>query len=438
MTGIGWFTIMRLGLVNMALGSFVVLATAMLNRVMVVEIGMLAAIPAGLVALFRMVQITRARWGYDSDKGGARTPWIIGGMMVLGLGGVLASAATALMATQAVLGMALAVLAFVLMGLGAGASGTCFLALLATRVRPQRRAAAATIVWMMMIFGIVLTAAGAGALLEPFTFSRLVTVTAIVAIIACLATVLGVWGVERRTVSVAQASVTAEGVPDSFAETMREVWAEPSSRFLTIFIFVSMLAFSAQDLILEPFAGLVFGMTPGESTQLSGTQHQGVFLGMALVGILGSGFGIGSLRIWTVLGCLASATALSALAIGGYADANWPLKANVFALGFANGIFAVGAIGCMMGLASAGSAGREGARMGMWGAAQAMAFALGGMIGAVAVDVMRALLDSTVQAYALVFGAEAALFAVSAILALSLREAHQQSPDFQAAIVAGE
>jgi len=71
------------------------------------------------------------------------------------------------------------------------------------------------------------------------------------------------------------------------------------ARRFTVFVFVSMLAYSAQDLILEPFAGLVFAMTPGQSTQLSGVQHGGVFLGMVLVALAGStaaGRRIASLR----------------------------------------------------------------------------------------------------------------------------------------------
>jgi BCD family chlorophyll transporter-like MFS transporter len=94
--------------------------------------------------------------------------------------------------------------------------------------------------------------------------------------------------------------------------------ASPPRRF-TIFVFVSMLAYSAQDLILEPFAGTVFGFTPGESTQLSGVQHGGVLLGMLLVALAGQRVSagghfpvlcLGSLRGWTIGGCLASALAL--------------------------------------------------------------------------------------------------------------------------------
>ena len=142
-----------------------------------------------------------------------------------------------------------------------------------------------------------------------------------------------------------------------------------------MFVFVSMLAFSAQDLILEPFAGSVFGLTPGATTQLSGLQHGGVLLGMIAAALAGSRWHIGSLRQWTIGGCIASALALAGLVAGGAMGPPWPLHATVFALGAANGAFSIAAIGSMMRMASQGRTQREGVRMGLWGAAQAIAFA---------------------------------------------------------------
>ena len=49
-------TIVRLGLVQAAIGAVVVLMTSTLNRVMVVELGLPAAVPGGLVALHFAVQ----------------------------------------------------------------------------------------------------------------------------------------------------------------------------------------------------------------------------------------------------------------------------------------------------------------------------------------------------------------------------------------------
>jgi BCD family chlorophyll transporter-like MFS transporter len=128
------------------------------------------------------------------------------------------------------------------------------------------------------------------------------------------------------------------------------------------------------------------------------------------------------LRAWTVGGCIASALALFAIAGGGFLAPTWPLPASVFALGVSNGAFAVAAIGSMMALAGHGRERREGVRMGLWGAAQAIAFGLGGFLGTVAIDLTRYLLDSPVIAYAIVFAGEACLFVVAAGLAASVSQ----------------
>jgi len=413
---LGWIGIVRLGLVQTALGAIVVLTTSTLNRVMVVELALPAFLPGVLVALHYLVQVVRPRLGHGSDVGGRRTPWIVGGMATLALGGIGAAVATAWMATDPVAGIVLAVAAFVAIGVGVGSAGTALLVLLAKRVEAGRRAAAATIVWMMMIAGFAVTAMIAGHLLDPYSPLRLVAVTSGVSLVAFLIAVPALWGVEGRATI---ASAIPERARARFVDALRQVWAEPAARRFTVFVFVSMLAYSAQDLILEPFAGMVFRMTPGESTRLSGVQHGGVLAGMLLVAVAGSvGRGrFGTLRAWTIGGCLASGAALAGLVGAAVHGPGWPLRESVFLLGVANGAFAVAAIGSMMELAGRGRESREGVRMGLWGAAQAVAFGLGDLAGTAASDVARHLMGSPAQAYAVVFSAEAVLFVLSAVLA---------------------
>ena len=93
------------------------------------------------------------------------------------------------------------------------------------------------------------------------------------------------------------------------------------------------------------------------------------------------------LHLWIRGGCLVSAISLALLAFGGMTSTNWPINLNVFVLGVANGSFAVAAIGGMMMLAGQGRKQRDGLRMGLWGAAQAISFAMGGFLGTVAVDI---------------------------------------------------
>ncbi|MFM7704057.1 MAG: PucC family protein, partial [Rubrivivax sp.] len=97
---LGWAGIVRLGLVQAMLGAVVVLTTSTLNRVMVVELALPALLPGLLVALHYAVQLTRPRMGWGSDVGGRRTPWILGGMVVLALGGFGGAVATAWMYTD--------------------------------------------------------------------------------------------------------------------------------------------------------------------------------------------------------------------------------------------------------------------------------------------------------------------------------------------------
>jgi BCD family chlorophyll transporter-like MFS transporter len=203
-----------------------------------------------------------------------------------------------------------------------------------------------------MIAGFAITAGIAGHLLDPFSPTRLVEVTALVASVALLAALVAVWGVEGAATAADSGVARSSNEPKpSFREALAQVWNEPRARRFAIFIFVSMLAYGAQDLILDPFAGAVFGLTPGQSTKLSGVQHGGVLVGMIIVALVASGIGrgrAGSLRTWTIGGCVASALALLGLAAAGFVGPEWPLRPSVFVLGVANGAYAIAAIGSMM------------------------------------------------------------------------------------------
>ncbi len=415
---LGWVGILRLGLVQMCLGAVVVLTTSTLNRLMVVEYALPAVLPGALVALHYGIQLSRPGWGFRSDRGGRRAPFVVGGMAALGAGAWLAALAVTLFDGAFALALALSVAAYALIGLGVGASGTSLLALLATATAPRRRAAAATLTWLMMIAGIALTAAGVGHLIEPFSETRLLEVVAGVALAALALSALAVAGVERGL-----AAARPEPRPVGFREGLAEVWAEPRARRFTVFVFLSMTAYFMQELILEPYAGVVFGFSPGQSTRLAGAQNGGVFLGMLTVGVMATGFRLGSLRAWVIAGCLGSALALFAVAgLGAAASPAGALTAAVVALGLFNGMFAVAAIGSMMALAGEGRERREGTRMGLWGAAQAIAAGFGGLCGAALADLFRQGLEPG-AAFGLVFRIEALLFVAASVMAWRIMDA---------------
>jgi MFS transporter, BCD family, chlorophyll transporter len=277
----------------------------------------------------------------------------------------------------------------------------------------------------MMVIGIVISSVAVGKMIEPFSAQSLAFAATAVVGFAFVTTIIALYNMEPETADVpfSDEPEASDGTPitraDFFA-AFKEIWSEPLALRFTIFVFLSMIAYSAQDLILEPFAGMVFNMSPGETSRLSGLQNGGALLGMIITGVAGgrsSGGKKGWMQTWTVLGCIGSAISLLGICVAASVGPSFPFKPVVFMLGFTNGVFAISAIGSMMGLAGVGRSDREGMRMGIWGASQAIAMGLGNFAGAAGVDAMRAISLPTADAYQVVFAAEAFAFIAAAVLA---------------------
>lgn len=412
---LGWGGIARLCLANMAIGGLAALPVNLFNRLMTVELSWPAILPGLLVALHYGVQMTRPYWGHRSDAKGGRTPFILGGVAITGVGliGVAYGIASVENSTAALI---LWIVSYSAIGLGIGAAGTSFLALLATASDDQRKGAAATIAWLMLIFGAIVASIGSGIALDPYGPAKLLPVVSAVAVITFIVAFIGTYRVEAKIGAVPAPSESA------LMPALRATWADPAARAFTGFVFLSILAFYLSELVLEPFAGHVHGLPPEDSTKLSGAKDGASLVGMLAAGAL-STFRIGSLRAWAVIGCIISAVALIGLGAGA------ALIPFTVILGVGNGLFVVGAIGSMMRLASADK-GAAGTRMGVFGAAQAIAAGLAGLLATGILDLARLALPME-AAYGTVFGIEAILFLAAALVAGRLLHTRAYQPTLQ-------
>lgn len=351
--------------------------------------------PGLLVALHYSVQMTRPYWGHRSDATGGRTPFILGGVAVVGAGLIGVAYGIAYVDNNAA-ALAIWIVSYAAIGLGIGAAGT--------------------IAWLALIMGAILASIGSGIALEAYSPGRLRPVVAAVAVITFILATIGTWRIEARLGAVPAPSEPA------LMPALRATWADPAARAFTGFVFLSILAFYLSELVLEPFAGHVHGLPPEDSTKLSSTKDGAALIGMLAAGAL-STFRIGSLRAWSVIGCLISAAGLIGLGAG------YALIPFTVVLGLGNGLFVVGAIGSMMRLASADK-GAAGTRMGVFGASQAIAAGLAGLIATGILDIARLALPIE-AAYGTVFGLEAVLFPAAALVAGRLLNTRAYQPTLQ-------
>ncbi len=427
-----WFSILRLGLVQLCIGSSVVIPLSTLNRLMKVELALPATIAGFLIALHYAVQLTRVNWGYLSDKTHNRSQWIIFGMLILGIGGVLASASIPLIESNFAYGIMLALFSYTLIGFGVGAAGTPLLAFLASYSSKSQKGFAASITFLMMILGLAITGITAGIILDPYSHQKLVKITAFLALITNILSYLSLKNLEKTLRNNADTRTPNDiNYNEPFLEGIKKVWMEKEARLFTIFIFISMGAFSMQDPILEPFAGEVFGFAVGESTKLDGFHKIGTLIGIILIILCLSKFRIGfaslsivknerlgSEKFWLITGCLFSAFSLFIISLLGltYRDPGI-LTSVVFLFGISNGVFTAGILGTMLHLASRGSSdNKTGTRMGIWGAAQAYATMIAVFFSTVLVDILGLIMNSLPSVYGIVFLTAASFFIAAAFL----------------------
>lgn len=412
-------TYLRMAAFPLSIGITSVLVSGTLNRVMIVEQGMSASLVGACFALPLLIAPLRVWIGYQSDTrplwGQRRTPYIIAGML-LSVVGMMSAVLLVLALPDNNLPLAVALtaavmVAFLAYGLGRHMSSNTFEALIADTFHGSQRPRAVTLFKVAMFVGIIGTAVVLGILLDPFSPTRLALITASALLLTLLLTLLAVVGQERRGDHIDAAIAEARAV--SFRATITTVvWPDPRMRRFFALVMLVIVGTLAQDILLEPYGGLVLGMTPGETTRLTGLWGVGTVLAMLAAGL-------GLIQRYGYMTVLRGGLGITIVVFGGLIGAGFlqqPIlfQGLVFILGLGTGLAAAGLLTAVV---EQTTAARAGTLMGVWGVAHESGEALGGLLGGGVVDLVRLLSGgNSWLAYSTVFALEAGLLLVALLL----------------------
>jgi BCD family chlorophyll transporter-like MFS transporter len=419
--------LLRLSLFQVSVGMALVLLVGTLNRVMIVELQVPAALVAVMVALPVLYAPLRALIGFRSDThrsalGWRRVPFIwmgtliqFGGFAVMPFALLVLSGGGESQQSPAWIGPLGAGLCFLLVGAGLHTTQTAGLAL-ATDLAPED--AQPRVVGLMSVMLLVGTMASAfvfGALLRDFSPGRLVQVLQAAALATMVLNTVALWKQEARRPP--RGAVAATPRP-AFGDAWRHYIAVPGTRIRLHAIALGALAFGMQDVLLEPYGGQVLGMSVGATTWLTATLAAGGLAGFSIASaVLSSARAADPARV-ALLGALLAVPAFGA-AIGAAVTASVPLFAiGVFGIGLGAGLFGHGTLTLTMNRAPAEQAGLA---LGVWGAVQATAAGAGVALGGLGRDAVQALASRGVFGEALAVPATgyAAVYAVEMILLLA-------------------
>ncbi len=212
---IGTTRVIRLGLRQFAAGMLSILVLGILNRVMKVEMGLPLGLIGLVIGIHYFAALAAIPFGHRSDshpmRGLHRTPYVLAGAGLT----ILATAAAPFGALwmQAEAGSAvsslLTALIFLLFGFGIYSAGTAYLSLLADLTSEQQRPRAVSIVWSMMMLGILAGVFLGVWILDTYSPERLVGLFLTIAAAVGILTLTALAGQERRTGT----RIASEGVP---------------------------------------------------------------------------------------------------------------------------------------------------------------------------------------------------------------------------------
>ena len=388
--------LLRLALFQVSVGMALALLVGALNRVLIVELKVPAALVAIMVALPVLYAPVRTLIGFRSDNhrsaiGWRRVPFIwmgtlmqFGGLAVmpfalLVLGGQGSSAEW-----PAWMGHAGAAAAFLMVGAGVHTTQTAGLALATDLAPVESHPNVVGLMYVMLLLGTIVSALAFGAFLAEFTPGRLVQVIQACAVITMVLNAVAMWRQESL-----QPNRLKPTKPDP---TFAQAWAtyregEGAQRRL-VAIGLGTMAFAMQDVLLEPYGGQVLAMSVGATTWLTAILAMGGLGGFSLAShVLSRGADPARMA---AIGAWVGVPAFAAVTVSALGSLVALFVVGVFLVGFGGGLFGHGTLTLTMNRAPKEQAGLA---LGAWGAVQATAAGVAVALGGILRDTFSALAE---------------------------------------------
>jgi BCD family chlorophyll transporter-like MFS transporter len=420
--------LLRLSLFQVSVGMSLVLLIGTLNRVMIVELAVPASLVGVMISLPLVFAPARALIGFKSDThrsalGWRRVPFIyrgtmiqFGGLSIMPFALLVLSGGGDAGHVPAWVGQASAALAFLLVGIGVHTTQTIGLALATDLAAPESRPKVVGLMYVMLLFGTIASALVFGHLLAEFTPGRLVQVIQGTAVLTLVMNTVALWKQETR--GDPRHAPAPRRAPPSFRQAWRDFIQGSQALRRLVVVGLGTVAFSMEDVLLEPYGGQVLHLSVGDTTKLTAT--------LAIGGLLGFWLASRVLARGADPFRMASAGALvgipAFLAVIAAAPAHSPLMfaLGTLGIGFGAGLFGHGTLTATMNQAPPEQAGLA---LGAWGAVQASAAGVAIALGGILRDLATALGSPSAgpaMGYQFVYSLEVGLLVVTLVTVLPL------------------
>ena len=407
--------LLRLSLFQISVGMAMVMLVGTLNRVMIVELKVSATLVSLMVALPLLVAPFRALIGFRSDNhrsqlGWRRVPYIwmgsllqFGGFSIMPFALLVLAGAGQSSQAPAWVGLVGAAGAFILVGIGMHTVQTAGLALATDLAPVESQPKVVGLMYVMQLLGMIGSALMLGHLLHDYSPGQLIRVVQAVAVMTLALNVIALWKQEPRS------RLRKPGTPleQNFQQAWQTFCKGPNTLRRLLAVGLGTMAFTMEDVLLEPYGGEILNLSVSATTLLTATLALGGLIGFAWASrVLGRGGDAYRMSGW---GAWVGVPAFVAVIASAPLVSPVLFSVGIFLIGLGGGLFAHGTLTATMQLAPPE---QTGLAMGAWGAVQATAAGVGMALGGVVRDGV-ALVSSSVMGYSAVYSLEIVLLGLT-------------------------
>ncbi len=403
--------ILQISFIHVAVAMTLVPINSTLNRVMIKELALSAALVSLLASLPYLFAPIQVMIGSYSDRhpilGWRRSPYIALGLLLCVAALGVAPFAVFTMPENPLLGLIFTLLTFTAWGMGYNLAAVSYFSLASELTGERGRSRTVAVMMTLMIIAIIFTAATLSRLLVNYSPEQLQTAFLMVAGAALLLGMIGLAGLEPRH------SKPLQSVPDEertgWTSTLKVVFANPVARRFFFYLILLLAAILGQDVLLEPFAAQAFDLPVAATTRITSIWGTCMLITLASASLLERR--MGKRRVAQIGGGVAAAAFLM-IALSGLLEISAVFYAGVVLLGLGSGLATVSNLSLMLDMTTE----RVGLYIGAWGIANALSRLIGTLSSGVLRDLISLLSGSPLAGYVIVFF----LFAVSLMVSLWL------------------
>lgn len=418
---------LQLALIHTAVAMTLVPINSTLNRVMIFDLGFSKTLFTFLAIFPYLLAPIQVAIGSFSDRnpifGYRRTPYIFVGLLLCVIGVAAAPQVAILLTENFNLGIVAGFLAFGAWGMGFNLSAVSYFSLATELSDKKGRGATIATMFFLMVLGLIATGIMLSRLVPTYTPEGLTRAFIIVAISALVLGLLGLFRLESKS--------SAELSPRSVTYTLKEMTAaitsNPTAKTFFIYLLLLLAAILGQDVLLEPFGAQAFGMTLEKTSRIVSISST-----FTLIAFIVAGFMERRVRkkVIAQIGNIGALVGFLIIIVSGLMSSLSLFYPGIILLGFGTGISTVANLSLMFELTVPE---KVGLYIGAWGFSNGLSRLTGLLMAGVVADVATQVTGQALSGYLVVFGIEALMLFVAAIMLQKIdsaafqKQAHEPS-----------